>query len=325
MPRKKQESKSVPKEKKSAPKEKTKSVPIEKGKSVEQKDLHEIRIDYLPTELIFEAKINPNVQSEAVFQKLVDSIKEGGFDEPILVVPSKEQIGFYEIASGNHRFRALKDMGRKTIPSIVKNWDEFRKKIEIVRRNIVRGTIDEGKFTKLVDQLIKEEDTSIETVSDLMGFTQFGDFAQLYEITPSEVSEREIKEIEEVSKMVEKAESDISHHENLEIIISMLLRDYPETLEDDFMYFMFRKKMHAYVRLNKKGRSAVDMLMNFMKDKIVEGRKGGAGGEDINEFLEKAITNELKNCGVDISEYEKICEKRKQKNSKGNMEIGVEF
>ncbi len=54
-------------------------------------------------------------------QELADSIKEHGVITPILVIKSDN--GYYKIIAGERRWRAAKKAGIKTIPAIIKDYD----------------------------------------------------------------------------------------------------------------------------------------------------------------------------------------------------------
>ncbi len=56
--------------------------------------------------------------------QLAESIKEHGVITPILVHRSEN--GFYKIIAGERRWRASKLAGKKTIPSIIKDYDEMK-------------------------------------------------------------------------------------------------------------------------------------------------------------------------------------------------------
>lgn len=55
---------------------------------------------------------NPNEQSELIFSKLKGAIKKFGFLQPILV---RKKGDGYEIIDGFHRYKAMMELGKKTI------------------------------------------------------------------------------------------------------------------------------------------------------------------------------------------------------------------
>src|ERR1035441_3462153 len=56
---------------------------------------------------------NPNVQPDAIYKKLVQSIKEQGFIGSILVRTLPD--GNYQILDGEHRYKACRELGKDSI------------------------------------------------------------------------------------------------------------------------------------------------------------------------------------------------------------------
>ena len=88
--------------------------PVEKGQGVTEIEISSIFA-------------NPNqprkVFDETALNELADSIKKHGVIMPIIVNKSGDR---YMIIAGERRFRASKIAGLKTIPAIVKEYDERR-------------------------------------------------------------------------------------------------------------------------------------------------------------------------------------------------------
>ena len=76
---------------------------------------------------------------EEKFKDLVDSIKTFGVLDAINVRPSKEQNGIYEILEGEHRWKACKEAGLKTIPAhIVRNCTDHMAQTYFSVTNLLR-------------------------------------------------------------------------------------------------------------------------------------------------------------------------------------------
>ena len=54
-------------------------------------------------------------------QKLIDSIRENGISEPLLLRPKNNK---YEIIIGNKRYEIARILGLKTVPALVKEIDD---------------------------------------------------------------------------------------------------------------------------------------------------------------------------------------------------------
>ncbi len=94
---------------------------------------------------------NPNKQTEFVFEKERNSIREHGFIDPILV---REKGKKFEIIDGEHRFKAAELEGFKSIPvnNLGKVSDATAKQLTIIM-NETRGTADNELLSKLLKDL----------------------------------------------------------------------------------------------------------------------------------------------------------------------------
>lgn len=64
--------------------------------------------------------------TEEQLQELSDSIREKGVLQPILVRPSPQRSGDYEIVAGERRWRAAQRAGLSTIPVVVRELDDLQ-------------------------------------------------------------------------------------------------------------------------------------------------------------------------------------------------------
>ncbi|MFH1644987.1 MAG: ParB/RepB/Spo0J family partition protein [Candidatus Omnitrophota bacterium] len=77
---------------------------------------------YIDTSMITPGKYQPRTEfNEAKLQELIDSIKEQGVVQPVLV---RELSSGYELIAGERRFRAVQALGIEKIPAIVKQVDD---------------------------------------------------------------------------------------------------------------------------------------------------------------------------------------------------------
>ena len=61
---------------------------------------------------------------ESALADLVESIREKGVLQPLLVRPNPKKEGGYEIIAGERRFRASKKAGLSQVPVIIKDFDD---------------------------------------------------------------------------------------------------------------------------------------------------------------------------------------------------------
>ena len=98
---------------------------------------------------------NPNRQSRVNFAKLVRNIKRTGRYEPLVVRPCSEKAGRFQIINGHHRWRALAQLGYKTVDAIVWDIDDEETDILLATLNRLGGSDQLGKKLKLLKRLNK--------------------------------------------------------------------------------------------------------------------------------------------------------------------------
>ena len=106
------------------------------------------------------------VFDEEKLQELSDSIKEQGVIQPILVVKSKNG---YTIVAGERRWRAAKLAGLKTIPAIVKDYTDTKKKQVALIENIQREDLNVIEVARAIKELMDTDGYSATEVAKLTG------------------------------------------------------------------------------------------------------------------------------------------------------------
>jgi len=110
-------------------------------------------------------------QPRKVFDKeklkeLTESIKEHGILQPILVV--KDENG-YTIVAGERRWRAAKDAGLKSIPAIIKDYTDEKKKQVALIENIQREDLNIVEVAKAVKELMEIDGYTQAEVAKITG------------------------------------------------------------------------------------------------------------------------------------------------------------
>lgn len=132
----------------------------------EENNLDESQADKNVVEIDL-AAIRPNpYQPRRVFDKkalreLAKSIKESGVFQPIILRKPDPAIDRYEIIAGERRFRASKLADKKTIPAIIRDFDDERMMEVAVLENLQREDL-----TPL------EEAQAYQTLMDKLSLTQ---------------------------------------------------------------------------------------------------------------------------------------------------------
>lgn len=272
-----------------------------------------VTLTRIPLNLIVENEFNPNEQTVSTFEGLERDIAEDGFDEPPQVVPmwgvatdkatwsmsSPEGVKdpvFYRIVGGQWRCRILRKNGYTHVDCVVKQgWDEIRFQIKTTRRNLQRGELNIEKFTKQVNELVSSYGQKVEDLPSLMGFETEHDFLAHYK------REDETRRTTQTNleKLAKETDDKLAAVDNLQIILTEIIRRYGDTLPNDFAHFFFNRKWHLMVRLDGESKKAIDRLVKHVKSlnaEAVEFEEKGfplTASQGINEFLVLAIDNEI--------------------------------
>ena len=144
---------------------------IEDVKSV-SKD-HKMVLEKVVELNMSEVEPMPN-QPRKVFDKkkldeLAESIREHGVIQPILVVKAKDG---YNIVAGERRWRASKIVGLKTIPAIVKDYTNVKKKQVALIENMQREDLNIMEVAVALKELMEIGSYSVSDVAKVTGKSQ---------------------------------------------------------------------------------------------------------------------------------------------------------
>ncbi len=126
-------------------------------------------------EKIVELKLNeiePNInQPRKTFdddklEELTESIRVHGVLQPIIVTKKDD---YYQIIAGERRWRAAKKAGLKTIPVIVRNYDEKKTREVSLIENIQRQDLNALDTAKAIKELMEEHQLTQEELSKTLG------------------------------------------------------------------------------------------------------------------------------------------------------------
>lgn len=124
---------------------------------------------------IIELKINeiePDIKQprktfdDDKLQELADSIKEHGVIQPIIVSKKDD---YYQIIAGERRWRASKKAGLKTIPAIVRNYDEKKIREISLIENIQRQNLNPLETAKAIKELMDEHEMTQDDIAKTLG------------------------------------------------------------------------------------------------------------------------------------------------------------
>lgn len=106
--------------------------------------------------------IRPNTwQPRTVFDEgdldeLVDSIREIGVLQPIVVRPDKREVGSYELIMGERRWRATQLAGLETVPAIVRETDDADMLRDALLENLHRAQLNPLEEAAAYRQLLDD-------------------------------------------------------------------------------------------------------------------------------------------------------------------------
>ena len=208
-------------------------------------------------------------------EELADSIKEHGVIQPILVV--KNQDG-YNIVAGERRWRAAKMVGLKTIPAIVKDYTDTKKKQVALIENIQREDLNIMEVAVALKELMDIEKYNVTDVSKVTGKSQstVSNIIRLLKLTP------EVQEMVLDGKLVEGQARALLAIEDKEEQVKMAkkvidkkltVRDVEKLVYDDASKYNVKKKKVA--KKSSIYKSVEEKLTEYfgMKVKIDASRK----------------------------------------------------
>lgn len=113
---------------------------------------------------------NPNEMTPFIFAKELDSIREHGMIDPILVRETQVEHPRFEIIDGEHRWRAAGDLGLPEIPiaNLGVVSDAVAKRLTITM-NELRGTSNSARMADLLRDLASM--TPLDELVDKLPFT----------------------------------------------------------------------------------------------------------------------------------------------------------
>jgi ParB family chromosome partitioning protein len=100
-------------------------------------------------------------------EELAASIKAQGLLQPVTVRPAAK--GRYELVAGERRFRAMRNLGRMTIPAIVREVDD-RQLLELALvENVMRSDLNEIEVAEGLRELQSRHDYTAAQLAEVIG------------------------------------------------------------------------------------------------------------------------------------------------------------
>lgn len=112
----------------------------------------DLDVQHIPVGQISPDPDNPNEMAESTYATLLAEIRDHGYTQPILVRKADE--GF-RLIDGEHRWRAVSEIGFATIPAVVIEADEDDAKVRLIAMNRIRGAFVPLKLAYVMADLAK--------------------------------------------------------------------------------------------------------------------------------------------------------------------------
>jgi ParB family chromosome partitioning protein len=209
------------------------------------------------------------------------SIAKEGVLQPIIVRPSKEKEGFYEVVVGRRRFEAARQLGLKAIPAVVKELDDDQARLESLVENIQRQSLSPMEEASEIRSYWQKLG-SLRKVAELLGIshTYVADKLDLLGLSP--LVEEGIKIVRKASKE-ERAKGIAVPIKHAAIIAKAIAKAKSEILSSPNIQAEILKRVAPLKQMDVKKVSR----------RLVEEAQA-IRPEEIGSFIEKALAEPLK-------------------------------
>ena len=225
---------------------------------------------------------NPNVQDAAKFHELIEDMQASGFSGAVEVVPFEENgEERFLIVHGEWRWKAACALQVPEIPASHLTHPRFKDRdfqlILAIRRNVIHGKFDKGKFRAAVAELATAYPDS-EELRRALAFTAQEDWNRLVGQT-REALKKQGATPEMMERFEEKAR-DAKSLADLSVIVSRLYELHRDTVPFGYMVFTYGRQEHFYVAGTKTTLAALKAVCAHAK----------ARGVEVNSLLGPAFT-----------------------------------
>jgi DNA modification methylase len=113
-----------------------------------------VKAEPIPLESLVEADWNANRVPPGLLRKIRLSLEEFGVVENLVARPHPERKDAFEVLSGNHRLRLLRELGHKTAPVVVVELDDARARLLAQTLNRTRGQDDPKAYAAVLERIL---------------------------------------------------------------------------------------------------------------------------------------------------------------------------
>jgi ParB-like chromosome segregation protein Spo0J len=257
----------------------------------------------IPTDLLVYTDWNCNVMGADKLAHLQAEItnaedpNDPHFDEPLQVIPTKEEDGKWLVVGGEHRTKIARSLQMKTVPCVIRHdlakLDRKDLMLWSVRRNHLKGRIDAQKYAAMEAELVNHHGMTTEAARRSMLIDS--DLAKALRASlavrdnAQQGEEEEDENDKPLSSGVDQAREDLRSKEELlralKIAEQDVLLDSADTVKHGYLFFAQGAKgqMHLVVDESEELHDLIDDMVKACK-----------GAETrVDTFLREAISNAL--------------------------------
>jgi len=230
----------------------------------------------IPVKDLIPFEHNPQEQSGATFAALVESMKEMGMAETVMVSGPFENKK-YKIVSGHHKVDSAKVLGAPEIPCmVVPPMSDDDLAMYIVKMNMIRGQLNPHRFTKLFNELRRRY--SPEELRKKMGISSEAVWNKIYRDVRKSLPPDVIKDLDKTKKEV----TDI---DGLARTIQGIFTKHGDQLQQQFLVFEYGGKTHLLLKMSSRTAANVERLVAEADEKKLDLNLY------VNALLEKDLTD----------------------------------
>lgn len=237
-----------------------------------------LKVYDIPLEKVRPNDWNPYERTEEEFTLLLDTIEQEGWDQPIVVVPDETDPGYFVVIKGEGRWGVARALEQETIPAVIRtDWETVDQMVMTVRDNEVKGHLQKSKFNTFWSELNKIYHVDTEQLRSEMGLFDDYKFNKLLTVE----KQKEQKSIEELADDAKSSSAKIV--DSLTDVVQSIFAEYGTDSDKSFIFFYHKGKPHMLIEANRSMIDSLNGLTSYLKE----------NGEDINDFLTRAINEQL--------------------------------
>jgi hypothetical protein len=218
----------------------------------------------VPISLLKPNPWNPNEMTAGEFNLLSENIDAVDFLDPVLAVPLED--GSLRIIDGEHRYEAQRLRDAPSVKVVLcdsARVDETMQKLQTVRMNKIKGSLNQKKFSSLVTDLMKTGEYTYDQLAHELGFADEDEFQHLIAAARDSLPSKEMK------NEFDKAKDQIKTVDDLSSVLNHLFTKYGDTLPYNFMILDFGGKEHMWVRMRSSAhKKVVAQARNCMENGV---------------------------------------------------------